>query len=103
MTLLAGLLIEQNPLESIRLTQHVLTVDPVWEEAYRVQMQAYLVQGNRPLALRTYQQCVEMLERELGVEPLPETKQLHEQIRQLQESNYPKSVKRPTGRLRTDA
>jgi DNA-binding SARP family transcriptional activator len=94
MTVLAGLLTEQNPLESIRLTQHVLTVDPVWEEAYRVQMQAYLVQGNRPLALRTYQQCVAMLERELGVEPLPETKQLHEQIRQLQESNYPKSVKR---------
>jgi two-component SAPR family response regulator len=81
MTLLASLLIEQNPLESIRLTQHVLSVDPVWEEAYRVQMQAYLVQGNRPLALRTYQHCVEMLERELGVEPLPETKQLHERIK----------------------
>ena len=76
MTTLASLLIEQNPLESIRLTQHVLTVDPVWEEAYRVQIQAYLGQGNRPLALRTYQHCVEMLERELGVDPLPETQQL---------------------------
>jgi DNA-binding SARP family transcriptional activator len=81
MTTLANLLVEQSPLESIRLTQHVLTVDPVWEEAYRVQMRAYLAQGNRPLALRTYQQCVRMLDQELGVEPLPETRQMIEQIR----------------------
>lgn len=80
MTTLANLLIEQSPLESIRLTQHVLTVDPVWEEAYRVQMRAYLAQGNRPLAIRTYQQCVRMLDEELGVEPLPETRQLMEQL-----------------------
>ncbi len=80
MTTLAGLLVEQSPLESIRLTQHVLTIDPVWEDAYRVQMQAYLAQGNRPLALRAYQRCVEMLQNELGVEPLPETQQLYQQI-----------------------
>ena len=81
MTNLANLVVEQNPLESIRLTQHVLMVDPVWEEAYRVQMRAYLAQGNRPLALRTYQQCVRMLDQELGVEPLPETRQLYEQVK----------------------
>ncbi|MBI1882550.1 MAG: transcriptional regulator [Chloroflexi bacterium] len=80
MTTLAGLLVGQSPLESIRLTQHVVAVDPVWEEAYRVQMRAYLAQGNRPLALRTYQQCVRMLDQELGVEPLPETRQLMEQL-----------------------
>lgn len=80
MTTLAGLLVDQSPLESIRLTQHVLTVDPVWEDAYRVQMLAHLAQGNRPLALRTYQQCVSMLQQELGVDPLPETLKLYEQI-----------------------
>lgn len=80
MTTLANLLVERSPLESIRLTQRVLIVDPVWEEAYRVQMRAYLAQGNRPLARRVYQQCVEMLDRELGVEPLPETQRLYEQI-----------------------
>lgn len=80
MTTLADLLVEQNPLESIRLTQHVLTVDPVWEDAYRVQILAYLAQGNRPLALRAYQRCVEMLHQELGVEPLPETRQLYQRI-----------------------
>jgi LuxR family maltose regulon positive regulatory protein len=80
-TTLADLLVESSPLESLRLTQHVLAVDPVWEDAYRTQMRAYLAQGNRPLALRTYQQCVEALAREFQVEPLPETQELYEKIR----------------------
>jgi DNA-binding SARP family transcriptional activator len=80
MTTLASLLVEQNPLESIRLAQHVLVIDPVWEAAYQVQIRAYLNQGNRPLARRIYQKCIEMLEQELGVEPLPETRQLIEQM-----------------------
>ena len=80
MTTLAQLLLAQTPLESIRLTQRVLTIDPVWEDAYRVQMQAYAAQGNRPLALRTYEQCVQKLEEEFEIEPLPETMELYEQI-----------------------
>lgn len=80
MTKLAELLIEKNPLESIRLTQRVLAMDPVWEDAYRAQMKAYLMQGNRPLSIRTYQQCVQRLADEFGVEPLPETQELYQQI-----------------------
>lgn len=80
-TTLAGLLVERNPPESIRLAQRVLAADPVWEDAYRAQMAAYLAQGNRPLALRTYERCVEVLEREFGVEPLPETQELYERVR----------------------
>jgi DNA-binding SARP family transcriptional activator len=80
MTTLAGLLVTDSPLESLHLTQRVLAVDPVWEDAYRIQMRAYLAQGNRPLALRTYRQCVKMLEQEFGVEPLPETRELYEKI-----------------------
>jgi DNA-binding SARP family transcriptional activator len=81
MTTLAELLFECNPLESVRLTQRVLMIDPVWEDAYRIQMRAYAAQGNRPLALRTYQQCVETLRREFDVEPLPETQELYQRIR----------------------
>lgn len=81
MTTLANLLVDRNPLESIRLTQRVLTIDAIWEDAYRIQMRAYLKQGNRPLALRTYQQCVAILKREFGIDPLPETRSLFEQIR----------------------
>jgi DNA-binding SARP family transcriptional activator len=82
LTTLANLLVERNPLESLRLTQRVLALAPVWEEAYRVQMRAYMAQGSRAQALRTYEQCVKVLEHEFGVEPLPETQALHQSIRQ---------------------
>lgn len=83
LTTLASLLVERSPLESLRLTQRVLALEPVWEEAYRVQMRAYLAQGNRAMALRTYDQCVTVLAQEFGVEPLPETRRLHDSIRQI--------------------
>ena len=80
MTTVADLLVEENPLESIRLTQHVLNIDPVWENAYRTQMRAYQLQGNRPMAIKTYRRCAETLEEELGIPPLPETDKLYQQI-----------------------
>lgn len=85
MTILADLLLTRNPLESIRLTQRVLAVDPVWEDAYRVLMRAFVVQQNRPMALRSYERCVAVLEEEFGIEPLPETTDLYERIRKNQE------------------
>lgn len=81
MTTLAELLLPGSPLESIRLTQHALAIDPVWENAYRIQMQAYAAQGNRPMAVRTYQQCVKTLQSELDIDPLPETRAVFQQIK----------------------
>ncbi|MEX1018347.1 MAG: bacterial transcriptional activator domain-containing protein [Litorilinea sp.] len=81
MTTLAELIFTTNLLEALRLTQRVLTIDPVWEDAYRVQMRAFAAQGNRPMALRTYARCVENLKKEFGVDPLPETQTLYEEIR----------------------
>ncbi len=81
MTALAKLLLDSNPLESLRLTQRVLALDSAWEEAYRIQMKAHLAQGNRALALRVYQQCLQALADEFGIEPLPETQDLHNSIR----------------------
>jgi two-component SAPR family response regulator len=80
LTTLANLLLDRSPLESLRLTQRVLALDPAWEDAYRIQMLAHLAQGNRTLALRTYQQCVAALEREFTVKPLPQTQALYERI-----------------------
>ena len=77
MTELAELMIERSPLESLRLAQRVLAIDPVWEDAYRIQMRAFMAQQNRPMALRTYEQCMEVLEREYDIPPLPETTDLY--------------------------
>lgn len=73
---LAELLLQKQPMESVRLTQQALQIDPTWEDAYRIQMEAYYTKGNRPMAIKTYNKCVEVLEQEFGIEPLPITKKL---------------------------
>ena len=46
-------------------------------------MRAYLAQGNRAEALRTYERCLACLREELDVQPLPETTSLGQEIRGL--------------------
>ncbi|WP_439131876.1 bacterial transcriptional activator domain-containing protein [Polaribacter sp.] len=81
---LAEILIDENPLESIRLAQNVLNIDKAWEDAYRIQMQAYIKKGNRPQAIKTYMKCEVVLEEEYGISPLPETKKLLKEIESIQ-------------------
>ncbi len=80
---LAEILLEENPLETIRLTQNALAIDPTWEDAYRLQMQAYVAKGNRPQAIKTFQKCELVLDQEYGVDPLPETKKLMREIQEI--------------------
>ena len=66
---LAEILVDENPLESIRLAQKALAIDNTWEDAYRIQMKAYIVKGNRPQAIKTYMKCEVILEEEYGIAP----------------------------------
>jgi DNA-binding SARP family transcriptional activator len=50
------------------------------EPAYQLQMCMHYAMGNRAAALETYRQCKEMLKRELGVPPSPETARLAQLI-----------------------
>jgi DNA-binding SARP family transcriptional activator/predicted ATPase len=52
------------------------------EPAYRALMLAHAGLGDQGMVTATYQRCVESLDRELGLEPSPETQQLYEQIRE---------------------
>jgi DNA-binding SARP family transcriptional activator len=76
----AELLLPKAPQETIRIAQRALLIDPSWEEAYRLQMQAYLQKGNRPMAIKTYQQCEKVLDEEFGIDPLPATRKVYQQI-----------------------
>lgn len=80
---LAELSLAESPMESVRLAQQALLIDPTWEDAYRIQMQAYRQKGNRPMAIKTYQQCEKILDEEFGINPLPETRKLYEEILKL--------------------
>ena len=74
------ILLKENPTESIRLAQNAIAIDPTWEDAYSLQMQAYIAKGNRPQAIKTYQKCVDVLDEEFGIDPLPETRKLLKEI-----------------------
>jgi DNA-binding SARP family transcriptional activator len=65
----------------IQTCQKILTKDNFREDAYRRLMRCYCRQGQRPLALRQYQLCTEVLARELGVPPAQETTALYQHIR----------------------
>lgn len=78
---LAKLQLSRNPNETIRLAVRALQIDPTWEEAYRLQMEAYLAEGNRPLAVKTYRKCQQILQQEFEIDPLPETQRVFESLR----------------------
>ncbi|MBM3267461.1 MAG: ATP-dependent transcriptional regulator, partial [Candidatus Sericytochromatia bacterium] len=63
-----------------RSAGRLLDLDPCAEPAYRLLMAAQYRLGDRTAALRTYERCAETLERELGVEPMPETELLRAAI-----------------------
>lgn len=81
MTRLADLSVGLDALESIRLAQRVLAIEPAWEDAYRVEMRAHLALGNRAMAVKTYQRCARILREEFDLEPLPETRALVDAVR----------------------
>lgn len=56
-------------------------VDPLSEPAHVELIRLTALTGDRPAALQAYRALVRMLDRELGVPPLPGTMQLHDQIR----------------------
>ena len=57
--------------------RRLLALDPLAEDAYRTVMQAHARRGERAAALRLYHACVEMLARELDVEPSAATRRIY--------------------------
>ena len=83
MMALAKLKVKENPMESIRLAKRTLSIDATWEDAYRIQMEAYMEEGNRPMAVKAYRQCQQILQKEFEIDPLPETKALFRRISEI--------------------
>jgi DNA-binding SARP family transcriptional activator len=79
-TRLAEMLLSSDPLETIRLTRRALELDPLWENAYRIEIQAHLATGNRPMAIRAYERCAQVLKEAYGLDPLPETQRLIQEL-----------------------
>jgi len=67
---------------AIQTAGRLLALDPLQEDVHRALMRLYARQERRGAALRQYQICVAVLQRELGVEPEAATKQLYQEILQ---------------------
>ncbi len=67
---------------AVETALRLLALDPLQEAAHRALMRLYAGLGRRGAALRQYQLCVDLLQRELGVEPEAESSQLYQEILQ---------------------
>lgn len=65
---------------AVRTAARLLALDPLQEVVHRALMRLYAKQGRREAALKQYQTCAGLLDRELGMEPEEETKEVYEDI-----------------------
>jgi tetratricopeptide (TPR) repeat protein len=66
--------------EAISHGRRLVEIDPLSEEAHRELMRLYVLVGRRRRALAQYDDLATVLRRELGVDPLAETRALHQSV-----------------------
>src|SRR5437867_2730553 len=65
---------------AIQSAVRLLAIDPLQEGVHRTLMTLYVRQGRRAAALTQYQTCLDVLRRELGVDPEAETQKLYREM-----------------------
>lgn len=78
--LLAHQMRAPGPERAIQTAVRLLALDPLQETVHRTLMRLYARQGRRGAALKQYQACVSVLQRELAATPEPETKELYQDL-----------------------
>ncbi len=80
----------------LRHARRLVAIDPLSEEAHRYLMRLHALSGQRSRSLARYDELCDTLSRELGVEPVAETRELYEKILREQAPAPPKE-ERPKG------
>jgi DNA-binding SARP family transcriptional activator len=65
---------------AVETAMRLLAIDPLHEAAHRALMRLYDRLGRRTAALRQYELCADVLRRELGVAPEPDTRRLYDAL-----------------------
>lgn len=78
--LLAHHLAQITPDAALQVALRLLALEPFDEAVHRTLMRLYAESGRRSAALQQYEECVELLGRELGVEPDAETRDLYRRL-----------------------
>ncbi len=76
--------------EAIELTRQLLEKDPLNESVHRAIMQQEFKLGDLQAALKQYEVCRYILAKELGINPLPETLELAQEIEKAAKQPLPK-------------
>ena len=71
---------QQDYPAAIPVAQRLVQHDRLHENGYRLLMRLYPLTNDRASAIRTYHTCADILERELGVEPEPITREIYERL-----------------------
>ncbi|MCU1245448.1 MAG: cyclase [Acidobacteria bacterium] len=66
---------------AVETASRLLSLDPSQEVVHRTLMRLQLEQGRPDSALRRYQECADVMRRDYGRDPSPETEHLHAEIR----------------------
>lgn len=65
---------------ALRRGRALLAVDPLLEHVHRAVMRCHFHMGNRPMVLRQYALCEQILREELNVAPMDETRRIQETL-----------------------
>jgi len=74
--------VQGDTVTAIRYAQRLIGLDPLSEDLYRRLMRLFALNNDRASALHVYHTCVTTLQRELGVEPDPATREAYERLMQ---------------------
>jgi DNA-binding SARP family transcriptional activator len=66
---------------AVETAGRLLSLDPSQEIVHRTLMRLTLEQGRPDAALRRYQECADILHRQFGTTPSPETERVHDEIK----------------------
>jgi ABC-type oligopeptide transport system substrate-binding subunit/DNA-binding SARP family transcriptional activator len=78
--LMTGLELQGRAEDALATALRLLRHDPLREDAHRVAMRAFCRLGQRNAALEQYHRCQEIVQQELGAEPMSETTVLYQEI-----------------------
>src|SRR5229473_6182879 len=72
--------VQGDTVPAIRSAQRLIGLDPLSEDLYRRLMRLFALNNDRASALHVYHTCVTTLQREMGVDPDPVTREAYERL-----------------------
>jgi DNA-binding SARP family transcriptional activator len=87
--------VQGDTITAIRYAQRLIGLDPLSEDLYRRLMRLFALNNDRASAMHVYHTCVTTLQREMGVDPDPATREAYERLMQQETPTIQATVHQP--------